>query len=288
MNTNTEAYNNLYSRNWPIIPREIQQKIAPLKVAVAGCGSTGGAVVDGLSRLGVQDFHLCDNGDYELNNLNRQFVFGADIGRNKSMVHAERLEKLNPFVHVKTWTNGLTTDNIDAFLNNVDFLFDAVDVTTTQGMKIKLHLHEEAARRGIPTGSALDLGYLQWLQSYNYQLGEPALHGRLRAAQEVKNPLKALIVGFCDVEELSHEITLELTRLIKDPQQSCSQLAAVCFVLAGMMTPYMLHFLSKGRLPALTRIDLMTYFEDETEKQQRKERSTKSHKELTALLQEIP
>jgi len=55
-----------------------------------GCGSIGGATVVPLVRLGAERFVLCEPGDYELNNLNRQAADMGDIGRNTAEVQADR------------------------------------------------------------------------------------------------------------------------------------------------------------------------------------------------------
>lgn len=278
------SYLELYKRNQPIIPSESQEKIGRLKIAVAGCGSTGGAFIDGALRLGVQNFHLTDNGDYELNNLNRQMVFLSDLNKNKSVAHKERISNTNVQARVRAWDEGLKLENMDDFLEGVDFLFDAVDVTTVSGMQMKLALHKKAFEQRIPTGSALDLGYTQWLQSYNYHKSEALLKGRYSDALSCKNPLKALIKGFCDVDELPYEIAEELLRLVKNPKESACQLACVCFVLAGMVTPYMLYFLDKGELPGLTSIDLMGFFEDQSTKEMR---TVKTQEVRRALVDEL-
>lgn len=278
------SYSELYKRNQPIIPTGIQDKISHLKIAVAGCGSTGGAFIDGALRLGIQSYHLADNGDYELNNLNRQMVFLSDLNKNKGVAHRERILNTNANAQVQVWNTGLKLENVDAFLKGVDFLFDAVDVTTASGMQMKLELHRKAHELQIPTGSALDLGYTQWLQSYNYHKDEVLLKGRYGDASSCQNPLKALIKGFCDVEELPYEIAEELLRLLRNPKESACQLACVCFVLAGMVTPYMLYFLEKGELPALTSIDLMSFFEDQKAKEQR---AVKTQEVRRALADEL-
>jgi len=280
-------YQNLYQRNGPIISSELQQGLQNLRVAVAGCGSTGGAVIDGMLRLGIENFHLCDNGSYEMSNMNRQMVSLTDIGRNKAAVYAERIKNVNQEAHVKVWTAGLIPENVDIFLNDIDFLFDAVDVTTNQGMKMKLLLHEKAAARGIPTGSALDLGFTQWLQSYNYHLGEAPLLGKLEEARKSKHPLKTLIAGFSALEDLPFEISEEISRLIKAPDQSACQLACACFLLSGLMTPYLLYFLSKKKLPPLLKVDLMSFFENSEEKVVRVRKTLDGQKSLNEILKKI-
>lgn len=284
----TNLYKELFIRNWPIIPQEIQEKISDLKIAVAGCGSTGGGFVEGAYRLGVQNFHLSDNGEYELLNLNRQFVTQKEIGTNKAKAYEDKILQVNSGAQVRVWESGLNELNIDEFLNGVDFLFDAIDVTTESGMKMKLRLHEKAFEKKIPTGSALDLGYTQWLQSYNYHKSDQALHGKLALARQTKSPLKTLIVGFSPVEQLPLEITNEVIRLIENPNSGACQLACACFALAGMVTPYLLHFVRHNTLPPLTSLDLMEYFENEEEKAKRAELTQLSHIKLESMLLKIP
>lgn len=254
-------YWELYTRNNPIITLEQQQQIKDLKVGIAGCGSTGGAFVDGILRLGVTYYHLCDNGFYDLSNLNRQMVTRKDIGKNKAMVYKDRLINVNPCAQVKVWTEGLTDQNILSFLQDIDLLFDAIDVTTAEGMRMKLNLHEHAANCKIPTASALDLGFTQRLQSFNYHRGETALQGRLQTARQINNPLKAILAGFLALEELPYEFIDELIRLLEAPEASACQLASACFLLSSLATPYTLYFLKHKRLPPLTSINILSPFE---------------------------
>ena len=65
-----DVYDEFTSRNRGFVLPESQQRLRAATVLVAGCGSTGGAVVEPLTRLGVEAFVLADNGTYELNNLN--------------------------------------------------------------------------------------------------------------------------------------------------------------------------------------------------------------------------
>lgn len=280
-------YSELYRRNWPIIPLEQQEKLKVIKIGVAGCGSTGGAFIEGAVRLGIQGYHLADNGAYELNNLNRQMVFVKDIDRNKAKTYEFRIKDINPNAIVRVWDSGITDDGLEAFLEGLDFLFDAVDVTTVSGMQMKLALHKAAFNNKIPTGSALDLGYTQWLQSYNYHRGDELLKGRFESASKVKHPLKALIYGFSPIEELPLEITEEILRLLRNPNESACQLACVCFALSGLVTPYMLHFVKHGYLPSLIQHDLIEQFEDSDVRSLRRAKEIKFRKELFEELNRI-
>ena len=281
------AYYELYNRNYPIINVETQEQLKRIRVGVAGCGSTGGAFIDGALRTGVQSFHLADNGEYELSNLNRQMVSLSELGSNKADAYASKIKNVNADAFTKVWMDGLTEENMDDFLENIDFLFDAVDVTTSEGMRMKLMLHEKAAEKKIPTGSALDLGFTQWIKSYNYHLGELALQGRLRAAQDTHNPIKAILSGFISVEELPLEITEEIIRLLQTPGASACQLASACFLLSSMVTPYLIYFIKNKSLHPLVAIDVASFFENSTDQAKRKKLTQEKHQKLLELLKKI-
>lgn len=254
-------YWETYTRNFSIISRSQQEQIRKLRVGIAGCGSTGGAFVDGLLRLGVTYFHLTDNGTYDQSNLNRQMVSRRDIGCNKAKVYQERVMDINPNANVKIWPEGLSKANLTEFLSGIDFLFDAVDVTTAEGVKMKIALHEQAGALKIPTGSGLDLGYTQRIQSYNYHLGEPILHGRLENAKKKTHPISSLFAGFIDLEEIPASFTEELLRLLTDPRVGASQIGSACFLLSSISTPYIMYFLEHNKLPPLVAVDINSFFE---------------------------
>ncbi len=280
-------YDQLYTRNSPIIEPDSQRFFKNLKVAVAGCGSTGGAFIDGLIRLGVSAYNFSDVGYYELNNLNRQMVFLSDLGKHKAEVQKFRVLNINSEASVNIWTEGVNDKNAPEFLSGVDFLFDAVDVTTQGGMAAKLNLHLWAHKLGIPTGSALDLGYTQWLQSYNYQKSTPLLLGHFESATRCKHPLKALIEGWCPIKDLPLEIILECIRLVKNPNEGACQLGSACFMLSAMVTPYLSYFAKKGVLPGLTTIDLLDPYLSQEEKDQRSKEKLRAEIELTELFANI-
>lgn len=285
----SDRYAELFKRNQSIISSNTQNKIQNLKILVAGCGSTGGAFIEGASRLGVIQFKLAEPDTYDLHNLNRQFVYPSDIGKNKAIVHAERLQKLfeecNPSIEVEP--NGVNLDNINKLLADVDLVFDAVDVTTSSGMKSKLLLHELACQKNLPVLSALDLGFKQWIRFYDYRIIKLPLEGRIERALICQNPLKALIEGFCDIEELSAEILEEVIKLLTHPGTSACQLASCCHLLAAFSGPLLIRFCEGKKIPPLTSFDLMKDLLNQSESDEKEERKLKLVEQLRGLLIEI-
>lgn len=284
------SYQELFKRNFPIIPELIQSKIQNLKVLVAGCGSTGGAFIEGASRLGVVNYVLVEPDTYDLNNLNRQFVYPSDLGLNKAVVHSKRLQNLfsSCGCHVVVDAAGIQTHNVSELLSNVDVVFDAVDVTTSSGMKAKLLLHEVAAQKKLLVLSALDLGFKQWIRVYDYRHSNQALDGRLEKAKACQNPLKALVEGFCPVDDFSYEIALEVYRLMQTPNSSACQLGSACHLLAAFVSPMLIRICENKSLPILTEFDVMRALETESERFEIENKRKLIQAELKSFFEKIP
>ncbi|MBU0510125.1 MAG: ThiF family adenylyltransferase, partial [Chloroflexi bacterium] len=79
-----------------------QEKIKNAKVLVAGAGGLGSAILTYLSIAGIGKIRIIDNDQVELSNLNRQMLHThMDIGRDKVDSARERLEQLNPDIHIE-------------------------------------------------------------------------------------------------------------------------------------------------------------------------------------------
>lgn len=282
----TKSYHEMFLRNQPIVPEAVQNKLEKLRLLVAGCGSTGGAFIEGASRLGVLRYRLVEPDTYSLNNLNRQFVYPHEVGINKATAQASRLRQFfsDCNCEIEVDTDGVQYHNIEKILNQVDLVFDAVDVTTKNGMEAKLLLHEWAAIKKLTVLSALDLGYKQWIKVFDYRNGGQALDGRLELAKGCVHPLKALIVGFCPLDELSVEISEELVRLLKDENASACQLGAACHLLAAFTAPMLIRLCEEKTLPKVTSFDLMRSLENPDERADAETRKVKLIQQLELLL----
>jgi tRNA threonylcarbamoyladenosine dehydratase len=176
----TAHYREMTRRNQPSLSPQEQSALRAVRVLVAGCGSIGGAPVVPLVRLGVERFVLCEPGDYELNNLNRQAADLGDIGRNKAEVQADRARAINPEVEALVEPAGVTEDNVDWLVGTTDVVIDGVDVTEPSGIAAKRALHDEAWRQRRLVISGLDLGGTQVVYAFDYRDGRTRpLNGRL-------------------------------------------------------------------------------------------------------------
>jgi hypothetical protein len=179
----TAHYREMTRRNQPSLSRKEQGALRAVRILVAGCGSIGGATVVPLVRMGAERFVLCEPGDYELNNLNRQAADIGDIGRNKAEVQAARARAINPQAEVLVEPDGVTEDNVDWLVGTSDLVLDGVDVTEPAGITAKRALHDEAWRQRRLVISGLDLGGTQLVYAFDYRDGHTRpLNGRLDGA----------------------------------------------------------------------------------------------------------
>lgn len=165
----TEFYTELTTRNTGVVAAADQRALRTATILVAGCGSIGGAAVEPLTRLGVQNFVLADPGTYELNNLNRQSAIAADVEENKASVAACRVRAINPYASVEVFTEGVTRQSVRQLTGSCQVIIDGVDVTTPAGWQAKHLLHRHAIQRRLPLITGWDMAGTQYVRCYDYR-----------------------------------------------------------------------------------------------------------------------
>jgi hypothetical protein len=251
-----EYYRTLTARNFHFIPASTQSKLRKVKVLVAGCGSTGGACIESLARLGIENFILADNGEYELTNLNRQHAFIENIGQNKAQFHRDNLKAINPFINVKCFPEGISLKNIDDSTQWADIIIDAIDVTSASGIAMKLQLHEKAHKESKAVLTALDIGFRQWGRSYDYRNKNlEVFDGAYEKAKAAQHPLKVLfsIVPLSAVP--AHSLAL-VEDLLSKENVSASQLGCTSDLLSAIIVPVFVQFVETGKLAKGWSMDL--------------------------------
>lgn len=252
-------YSELTSRNYHFVPTEVQNKLIKFKILIAGCGSTGGACIEALARAGVCNFILTDNGDYDLSNLNRQHARITDIGKNKAQFHAEEVCAINPFCVVITDKNGITEQNVEKYVSSVDFVFDAVDVTTSSGIKAKFLLHEMCHKYRKPVLSGLDLGYLQWGKSFDYRNSNLLpFDGKKDLILSASHPITALFKMF-PFKVVPYHCYPLIDDLLNERVDFCSQMGCTSDALSAVIVPAILQYVESDTLINGWRIDLTKY-----------------------------
>jgi molybdopterin/thiamine biosynthesis adenylyltransferase len=125
---------------------EGQQKLKEATVFVAGAGGLGSPVSIYLATAGVGHLRICDFGEPELSNLNRQILHSdRDIGRNKALSAKETIATINPCVKVESLTEKIDKENVARLVDDARIIVDCMDNFPTRHI-----LNEYAVKAGIP------------------------------------------------------------------------------------------------------------------------------------------
>jgi hypothetical protein len=251
-----DFYGELTTRNSGFIPAATQARLRRARILVAGCGSTGGAAVEPLTRLGVQHFILADNGDYELNNLNRQHAQLADIGRNKAVVSAELVRAINPLADVEVRSNGIEADTVDALVARCAVVVDGVDVTEKSGMSAKLALHASAARLRVPVISGYDMAGMQFVRCYDYRTPRPPLDGAITGADIESSTSWRLLDRLIPRRRVPVEMIRSLRGSLNDPDYHVSQLVYTSLLFGAITSRMSVEIIGGNRVRRQVAIDV--------------------------------
>ena len=124
----TFNYEVAFSRNLGWVTEKEQKVLRGKRVAIAGLGGVGGVHFLTLVRLGIGAFSIADSDRFDLANFNRQV--GATmrtLGQSKVEVLAAMAREINPGLEIRTFEEGVTSENLAAFLESADVYLDALD-----------------------------------------------------------------------------------------------------------------------------------------------------------------
>lgn len=152
-------------RNMGFWNEATQQAILDTTVAIGGTGGAGYMVGLELARIGVQQFDIADPEDFEDVNSNRVFGVNSDtIGRNKADVFREELSKINEGATVRSYTDGVTIDNLQEFMSRADIVLDATELSMPQ---LGTMICREARKLEIPVLNVEYVGHAGQVTSFD-------------------------------------------------------------------------------------------------------------------------
>jgi len=143
-----EAQRARYSRHTliPEVGEAGQLKLLESNVLLVGAGGLGSPAGLYLAAAGVGTITIVDADVVDESNLQRQVLHSmASIGEAKVDSAKRRIEELNPDVHVVTYRERLTSENIDQMLEGVDVIVDGTDNFPTRYL-----LNDASLRHRIP------------------------------------------------------------------------------------------------------------------------------------------
>jgi molybdopterin/thiamine biosynthesis adenylyltransferase len=164
-------------RNRDKITREEQAVLATKKVGVVGL-SVGQSVSMAMAlERSFGEIRLADFDTLELSNLNRIRSGVHEMGTPKVINTAREIAELDPYLHVKVFTDGLTQENMDRFLTEggpLDVLVDECDSTD-----IKILARLKAREQRIPVVMDTSDRGLVDVERFDLEPDRPIMHGFL-------------------------------------------------------------------------------------------------------------
>ena len=152
----TFDYDRAFSRNIGWVTESEQAKLKKSRVAIAGLGGVGGAHLLTLTRLGISNFNIADFDDFDVHNLNRQAgAFMSFMGQPKIDAVAQLAKDINPELDLRLFPQGVTPENVDEFLRDVDVYVDGLDFFALPARRM---VFAKCREKGIPALTAAPLG----------------------------------------------------------------------------------------------------------------------------------
>ena len=140
------TYWEIINRQKEIINKKEQLKLKNSKITVIGCGGIGGAVIEMLTRMGVNHLKIVDKDKFDVSNINRQLMSSMDrVGQSKTEVTKEIISSINPFVEVETFNTELNEENVEDIIKKSTVVVDALD-----NLKARIITSRCALKQEIP------------------------------------------------------------------------------------------------------------------------------------------
>ncbi|MGO1765971.1 adenylyltransferase/sulfurtransferase MoeZ [Advenella sp. S44] len=124
-----------YSRHLliPDVGMTGQRRLKNARVLVIGAGGLGAPTLLYLAAAGVGTIGIIDFDRVDVSNLQRQVIHSVDtVGELKVESARQAIARLNPLVHVETYTDRLEPDMAVALFSRYDLILDGTDNFATR------------------------------------------------------------------------------------------------------------------------------------------------------------
>ena len=191
------------SRNQHKITAAEMQQLATKKLGIIGLSvGQSAALTIAIERL-CGELRIGDFDALDLSNLNRIRAGIHNIGLLKTTIVAREIAEIDPFLKVICFDQGVTEDNIDAFLTEggrLDVLVEECD-----SMEIKILSRHKARAARIPViMETSDRGMMD-VERFDLDPALPILHGKVKDS-----------LSYTSIRQFSGEERMQLVRDILD------------------------------------------------------------------------
>jgi molybdopterin/thiamine biosynthesis adenylyltransferase len=135
---------------------EGQRKLRNMRIGIAGLGGMGSNIAEIMLRLGVGAIKIADPDTIDFSNINRQVIANSHtVGVKKAHASFKELIAIADDTEVVAYDQGITKENVDEFVSDVDVIIDEIDVFP---MHAHVLLHKAARARKLPIYSSYIIG----------------------------------------------------------------------------------------------------------------------------------
>ncbi len=173
-----DYFDVITNRNQDKLTREEQARLRAKRVGAMGLSVGGEAAVAVAQEHLCGEIRLADFDRLDLSNLNRLGAGCDEIGLNKALIVARRIAKIDPYLEVEVYEEGVTDSNVDTFLEGLDLLLEECD-----DLAMKWMVRKRARERNLNLVFAADeRGFLS-VEPYGQAPALDLFHGRISEAQ---------------------------------------------------------------------------------------------------------
>lgn len=122
---------------------EQREKLATVRVGIAGAGGLGSNCAMLLARSGIRKFVIADCDFVDASNLNRQFFFADQIGQNKVHALKANIHALDSAIDIVCHTTLLDAANVSTIFSSCDIIVEALDSIESKRMMAQIFLPDD-------------------------------------------------------------------------------------------------------------------------------------------------
>ncbi len=248
INSEKDYYNSAFSRNIGLLTEAEQKKLKESRIAIPGMGGVGGSHLTTMARAGIGNFNISDFDIFEPVNINRQYGANtSSFGRPKLDVMKEQALLINPYLNINTFPEGITPDNMDDFLKDVDVVIDGLDFFC---FDIRRLLFNKARDKGIHVITAGPMGFSSALLIFSPDRGM-GFDEYFNIVENMKPEEQSLSYAMGLAPKPTHVKYMDFSKVDLE-QQAGPSLIVACQICAGMAGTEVIRIIlnRKGLKPA--------------------------------------
>ncbi len=119
------------------LPRDVAERLASVRVGIAGLGGMGSHVATALVRSGVVHMTVADFDVVDGTNLFRQCYLPEDVGASKTDALCEKLKEIEPDADLEAFDCRLGPDNACGVFSGCDIVCECLDRADMKAMLVE-------------------------------------------------------------------------------------------------------------------------------------------------------